>query len=48
MYLIIRISNYKGLYTGSLYVSGIMSMSLKYDVNVSLVLVLQASMLITD
>ena len=43
-----RISNYNGLYTGSSYVSGIMSVSLKYDINVSLVLVIQASMLITD
>ena len=48
MYLIIRISNYNGLYTGSSYVSGIMSMSLKYDVSVSLVLVIQASMSFTD
>ena len=48
MYLIIRISNYNSLYTGSSYVSGIMSMSLEYDVSVSLVLVIQASMLITD
>jgi len=48
MYLIMRISNYNGLYTGSSYVSGIMSMSLKYDVSVSLVLVIQASMSFTD